>query len=97
MVLKIRAWENNQEKVIPIADITGTINRAREVHEIADIVGDEITLSFVPLTYSDMIYLNGMMLTEGADYDYTLTGNVVSFNAGVLTQTGHVLINYSYQ
>lgn len=96
MVLKVRAFENNEEKIIPISDITGTINRAREIFDVSAIVAEEITLSFSPLEYSEMVVLNGLVMTNDIACDYTLAGNVITFNSGVLTNSGHVLINYSY-
>ena len=96
-MLKVRAFENNNEKIIPISDITGSVNRERHIFNIpADIVGDTITLDFTPLINSEVIFLNGLAMTEGATYDYTRIGAVVTFNHSVLTNSGHVLVNYSY-
>lgn len=95
MVLKVRAFENNEEKLIPLSAIsTGVRNRERI--DVTTIVGNAITLAFTPLTSSEFVALNGLFLTDGATYDYTISGNIITFNGGVLTQTGHVLINYSY-
>ena len=96
MSLKVRAFSNNEERLIPISDITGSVQRARDIFEISAIVGMSVTLGFVPLPLSETVVLNGLVMTEGANYDYVLTGKTITFNSGVLTQTGHVLINYSY-
>lgn len=97
MVLKVRAFEGNEEKIIPISDITGSVNRGRQIFEIpGDLTGNDATLDFPPLVNSERVVLNGMELTEGASYDYTRVGSVVTFNNGVLTVSGHILINYSY-
>ena len=96
MVTKIRAFEGNTEKLIPISDITGTIQRDRVKVDIASIVGNQVTLNFVPLPNSEFVFVNGLAMTNGAAYDYTLVGAVITFNSGVLTATGNVLINYSH-
>ena len=95
-MIKIRAFENNEEKLIPISQITGSITRGREVFDITNIINDEITLANTPLALSEMVVVNGLVMTEGTSYDYVVSGNTITFNGGVLTQTGHVLINYSY-
>ena len=96
MVLKVKAWENNKEKIIPLSDITGSVTRGRDIFDISSISGDQISLAFAPLEYSEIVVVNGLIMTEGAGYDYEITGTTVNFNGGVLTQTGHVLVNYSY-
>jgi len=96
MTLKVKAWENGQEKIIPLSDITGSVTRDRQIFDIAAIIGDEVTLTYAPQSLSEMVAVNGLIMTEGASYDYTISGAVITFNGGVLTQTGHVLINYSY-
>jgi len=98
MVLKVRAFEGNSEKIIPLDLITGSIVRDREIFNIpANIqIGDIITLGFTPIQFSETVIVNGLVMTEGASYDYTISGNTITFNGGVLTQTGHILVNYSY-
>lgn len=96
MVTKVRAFEGNTEKLIPISDITGTIQRDRLKIDIANIVNNQITLNFTPLANSEFVFVNGLAMTDGATYDYTLVGAIITFNSGVLTATGNVLINYSH-
>ena len=95
-MLKVKAWENNKEKIIPLSDITGSVTRGRERFLIENIVGDEINLTFAPLEFSESVVVNGLVMDEGAGEDYVLSGTTINFNGGVLTQTGKVLINYSY-
>jgi len=96
MVLKVRAFDVDGEKVIPISTIVGAVKLGREIFEMGDIVSDTITLLLPPHTNSETVIVNGLVMTEGATYDYTLLNDTLTFNGGVLTQTGHVLINYSH-
>jgi len=68
---------------------------AEEVFESASIVNSQVMLSRIPESSSQFVFLNGLFMTIGLSYDYTITGAVVTFNSGVLT-TGHVTIKYSY-
>jgi len=67
-----------------------------EIFEVADIVNSRITLLFEPTENSQFVILNGSVLTNGVNYDYTISGKEVVFNTNVLTTTGHVLVKYSY-
>jgi len=42
------------------------------------------------------VILNGLVLTEGASYDYTRVDNTIVFNSGVLTPDGHIRVKYAY-
>jgi len=97
MVLKVRAWDSNSEVIIPVSDITGSVVRNREIFDIPnDVSGSTITLAFAPQQYSESVILNGLVMAEGPSYDYTISGNVITFNGLVLTNSGHILVNYSY-
>lgn len=98
-MLKIRAWDNSKEVIIAVDDITGSIKKGRKIVEIDQALRDNpiITLDDYPLSFSELVVLNGMVMTEGSNYDYTINLNVVTFNVGILPKKGHILINYNYK
>ena len=57
---------------------------------------NQIVLGAIPITNSEMVILNGLILTEGASIDYTIVDNVITFNSGVLTPTGLVSVKYNF-
>lgn len=58
--------------------------------------GNQAVLAHTPIENSETVALNGQVLTDGASYDYTISGNVLTFNSGVLTPTGLLRIVYNY-
>lgn len=98
-MLKIKAWDDNKEVVIPISDITGSVQRDRVIIELTQELRDNpvVTLPYSPQTYGETIYVNGIAMTEGSQYDYTIVLNVITFNVGILPKKGHILINYTYE
>lgn len=59
--------------------------------------GNVFTLTFTPLTNSQHVFYNGLALAPGVTEDYTISGNVVTLNAGiVLTNGDKILVTYSY-
>ena len=84
---------NNYTTVTP----TVQTKYEREIFEIpTDIVADQITLIETPILKSEVVILNGLVLTEGANCDYTYIGNVISFNTDVLTADGMVRVDYAF-
>jgi len=94
MTLKVKAWENSREKFITLTDIVSAVKNRREVFECSTIVNSTVTLTYEPLTNTDMVILNGQILTDGVNYDYTVSGYDIVFNNGVLTTVGHVKVDY---
>lgn len=95
MTLKIKAWEDSKEKVISINElIAAGLQRRRRTYQMGDISNDTILLEYLPIAYTERLVLNGLELTDGVEYDYTMDGQLITFNNGVLTQTGHITINY---
>jgi len=47
-----------------------------------------VTLLDTPVVNSDFIFLNGMSLTRGATYDYTIAGTTVTFDPSVILNIG---------
>jgi len=60
-------------------------------------LNQEIDLTRIPDT-SDHIFVfqNGLYLTMGTDFDYTLVGNTIVFNGDILEQGDIVTVKYSY-
>jgi len=59
--------------------------------------GNVFTLTFTPIANSQAVFYNGLALAPGATEDYTISGNVVTLNAGiVLTNGDKILVTYSY-
>lgn len=78
-------------------DAVANYSFGMDVFEIpTQIIANTITLTNTPQTNSEVLALNGMVLTKGASYDYTISGKVITFNTGVLTSDGHCRINYAY-
>lgn len=57
---------------------------------------NQIVLAHIPKVNSERFILNGVELTKGIDYDYTIWENVVTFNNGVLTNDGHIKVTYHF-
>lgn len=57
---------------------TGTVNGTNAV----------FTLANTPVTGTDCIYVNGVLQTEGAGADYTISTNTITFVAGRIPPTG---------
>ena len=95
MTIKIKAWEDSREVVISVNDLGQLGKKARRtVIEVGDIVNNTVTLAFEPLTLEERVIYKGLEMTAGLDYDYTISGQDVIFNGGVLGLRGHVTINY---
>ena len=59
--------------------------------------GNVFTLTFTPLANSQHVFYNGLALANGVTEDYTISGNVVTLNAGIVLVNGDkILITYSY-
>lgn len=71
---------------------------SEEVFNISGIVSNTITTAFSIWDNSQFIFVNGLAMTNGNDYDYTMTDQrTIVFNSNVLTQSGHVLVKYTYK
>ena len=57
----------------------------------------EIILQESPnLTQHLFVYLNGMYLMLGVNYDYTVSNNIIQFNGNVITQGDNLCVKYSF-
>lgn len=69
-----------------------------EIFEVSAIVANTITVNHDIWESSEFVILNGLTLTVGTTYDYTInTSREIEFNSNVLTSDGHVLVKYTYQ
>lgn len=53
---------------------TGTVNGSNTV----------FTLAFTPVPKSPRLHLNGLLQRHGASYDYTISGNTITFTVAPL-------------
>lgn len=67
----------------PLDTSTATGGKTQEVFDVdATIAATKIiTLSSTPVAGSEDVYINGVLATHGATRDYTITGNVITFNS----------------
>lgn len=73
--------EVTQLEEVPVGDIDG--------------VNDTFTLSQSPASNSLFLFVNGLVQRRAADRDYTLSGAVITFNAGSIPPSGsEVFANY---
>ena len=68
----------------------------QEPFEVISIVNNEVELSYTPASESEMVVSNGITLTRGLSYDYTIDNKIITFNAGVVPSKGHITIFYHY-
>lgn len=66
---------------VPVGDIDGT--------------NAEFELADIPEDGTEEVYVDGLLLRRGADYDYTISGELITFTAGSKPLTGEtVFVNY---
>ena len=66
---------------------TGLVNSSNRV----------FTLAHTPVTGTECVYLNGLLQTEGSGFDYTISGNTITFTvqSPQVPETGSILVvNY---
>ncbi len=69
-----------------------------EIFEISTLVDDKIEVLHDIWENSEFVFLNGISMSVGAAYDYTIIGKrEIKFNLNVLTDDGHLLVKYTYQ
>ena len=56
---------------------------AREAHNATADGQTSITLSNTPVTGTEMVFVNGILMEEGAGNDYTISGGVITFTFGL--------------
>lgn len=73
------------------------INYQQDLFIVSNPVDHVFTLSQTPITNSQLVLWNGLGLARGVSEDYTLSGLVVTLNAGIeLTIGDKILIIYAY-
>ena len=68
----------------------------QETFDIPSLTGNTITLAETPLSGSLLVLMNGSGLTEGASYDYTISGKDITFVSGSVPPTGVITVHYAY-
>lgn len=66
----------------------GTIILRETPTGTVDGVNDTFTLASTPFSNTEEVFVNGLLQDPGAANDYTITGAVITFNAGAIPQTG---------
>jgi hypothetical protein len=55
------------------------------------------TLTFAPISNSQIVLFNGLGLVSGSSYDYTLIGTTLTLNAGIILKAGdQILVVYAH-
>lgn len=60
---------------------SGTVNGVNTVFTLAD----------TPTSGTVMVWVNGLLMAEGAGSDYTISGGTITFTAGSIPATGDVI------
>jgi len=80
-----------------VVTILGAGTTTKDLFTVVNPLAKTITLSHVPITDSEIVTLNGLLLRPGLSNDYTVSGNQVTFTTGVtLTVGDEILVVYSY-
>ena len=71
---------------------------AKDLVTVANVVSDKtINLANTPISNSEIVAWNGLLLRPGASNDYTITGSTVTLNASVtLTIGDEILVVYAF-
>jgi hypothetical protein len=95
---KIRVVEDGKEKLVSADFLLSRELRKRETFlvNLALRQNPVIELEEFPVLMSERIYINGMYLTEGIDFDYVIDQRTITFNDLVVPIRGHITVNYKY-
>lgn len=98
MSTKVRVVRNGKEGLAGIDFVLSRKLPNREIFEVNLELRQNKTIELEeqPIGLSESIYVNGIYMTEGIDYDYTIDLKTITFNNLVLPNRGHVTINYKY-
>lgn len=55
-------------------------------------VNDQFSLQYIPVSGSSHVYKNGLRLTPGQNYDFTVSSNVITFASGSIPETNDMLL-----
>jgi hypothetical protein len=81
-----------------ITAVANGSSAARYQQDLFQYSGSNVfTLTFPPISNSQIVLFNGLGLVSGMNFDYTLLGNVLTLNAAVVLKAGdQILVIYSY-
>jgi hypothetical protein len=102
-ISKTYIYDQDQWKLL-VEPVTGggsgpVYNKATEIFNITstDEAYQEVALQQTPTPFEHLfVYLNGVLLAEGPGNDFTISGNVIQFEADVITEDDQVQVKYAY-
>lgn len=99
MIYRFRAFLNNKETVVTSDTIINRKKLGRETFDIDQALRDAptVTLEQHPVAKSENVFISGIYMTEGSTYDYTISGDQITFRfPQMLRVGGHITITYQY-
>ncbi len=81
-----------------ILTISATASVVTYQQDLFPWVGSNVfTLSFTPISNSQIVFFNGLGLVSGASHDYVLSGTTLTLNAGIILKAGdQILVVYPH-
>jgi hypothetical protein len=77
--------------------VGSVVNYQQDLFDVSDPTNHTLTLTFIPISSSETISWNGLVLRPGIANDYVISGNTITLNAGMsLTVGDGFLAKYSY-
>jgi hypothetical protein len=55
-------------------------------------VKNQVTLASTPISGTEQVYLNGVLMNQGTGNDYTISGATITFETGAIPQAGDVVL-----
>lgn len=83
---RIASLEGSTLAIVVVGETpSGTINGSNPT----------FTLAYTPISASEAIYVSGARMKRGSGYDYTISGNTITFQAGAIPQLGDwMMVDY---
>lgn len=94
----VTVTDGGTKTIVTIPGGSGGQTYARDPLTVTSPIADHtIVLSNTPVSYSEIVIWNGLVLRPGALNDYTISGNTVTLNAGVILTIGdEIEVVYAY-
>lgn len=93
----VTASDDGTKTVVNIPSGGGTGNYAKALYTVVNPLDKTFSLANTPISNSEIVSWNGLLLKPGGSNDYTISGSTVTLNSGVsLTVGDELLIVYAY-
>lgn len=94
----VTVTDGGTKTIVTIPGGSGGSTYARDSLTVSNPVPDHtIVLSNTPVSYSEIVIWNGLVLRPGALNDYTISGSTVTLNVGVILTIGdEIEVVYAY-